>query len=246
MARWGRTTDIEYIYRAYLDDHGRVQRSTVQGPGHKEVDYAGRRDARHALLMPVTDNNMLGEASDTPLRFQLAPRIVALDDHSREQVMDDAPVTYLVAAKELEREGKLRRFGVQAGENVSDVRNYAHFEYNASHANSALAVAIHLKNGRAYSSDLGRLDLAIGRDGWVRTTVELPPNTTLEAVSAIELRCIVVQPSKNQPFAHSGRCRIERVSKAFFLDSQYVPGPNFWELQNSVTLDSGQSLVFRR
>jgi hypothetical protein len=196
--------------------------------------------------MPVTDNNMLGEASDTPLRFQLAPRIVALDDHSREQVMDDAPVTYLVAAKELEREGKLRRFGVQAGENVSDVRNYAHFEYNASHANSALAVAIHLKNGRAYSSDLGRLDLAIGRDGWVRTTVELPPNTTLEAVSAIELRCIVVQPSKNQPFAHSGRCRIERVSKAFFLDSQYVPGPNFWELQNSVTLDSGQSLVFRR
>src|SRR6185503_13460171 len=110
-----------------------------------------------------------------------------------------------------------------AGENISDPRNYAYFEYKANHNNSAFAVAVHLKNGRAYSSDLGRLDLAISRDGWVRTTVELPPNTPPDDVTAIELRCMVAQPAKNEPFAHSGTCRIERVSKAFFLTEDYVP-----------------------
>ena len=189
--------------------------------------------------MPVTDNNMVAEAADVPLRFQLAPQVVNLD-YSREQVMDDAPITYLVMAKELEREGKLRPFGVQAEEKISDPRNYAYFEYRAVHNKSALAIAVHLRNGRAYSSDLGRLDLAIGRDGWVRTAVELPPGTKPDSVVAVELRCLVAQPARNEPFAHSGRCQFDRVSKAFFLDQKYVPGASFgtwmrWSLSSPVS-----------
>jgi hypothetical protein len=245
MARWGRTTDIEYIYRAYLDSEGTVARSTVQAPGHKEADYTGKRDAAHPLLMPVTDNNMVAEVSDAPLRFQLAPDIVSLDSHSREQVMDDAPATYLVMAKELQREGKLRPFGVQAAEKISDPRNYAYFEYKAKHANSALTVAVHLKNGHAYSSDLGRLDYSIWRDGWVRTTVELPPGTKMEQIGAVEFRCLVAPPAKNEPFAHSGRCQLDRVSKAFFLNEEYAPAASFWKLDAPVTLKSGESASFQ-
>jgi hypothetical protein len=246
MARWGRATDIEYIYRAYLDKTGVVERSTVQGPEHKELEYTGRRDGAHALLMPVTDNNMVAEAASAPLRFQLAPQIVTLDRYSREQVMDDAPITYLVMAKELQREGKLRKFGVQAGENISDPRNYVYFEYIAAHTNSALSVAVHLKDGRAYSSDLGRLDLTIWRNGWARTAVELPPATGREDVAAVELRCVVKPPAKDESFAHSGRCQVERVNKGFFLDHNYVPGASFWKLDTPVSIESGQSAVFHQ
>jgi hypothetical protein len=245
MARWGRTTDIEYIYRVYLDDRGEVARRTVQGRDHKEVEYKGKQDGSHPLLMPMTDNNMMDEATVGTLRFQLSPHLVSLDQSSREQVMDDAPVTYAVSAKELERENKLRQFGVQSGENISDPRNYAYFEYLGTHHNSALAIAVHLENGRAYSSDLGRPDFTIARDGWVRTAVELPPGTKPAGISGIELRCSVALPAKNEPLPHSGRCRIDRVSKTFFLDEQYVPGAAFWKLEDPVTLDSGQSAVFR-
>jgi hypothetical protein len=159
--------------------------------------------------------------------------------------MDKAPVTYLVAAKELQREGKLRPFGDQAGERISDPRNYAYVEYKAAHTNSALTVSMHLKDGRAFSSDLGRLDYAISRDGWVRTTVEMPPGTTRENIAAIELRCVVAPPAKGESFAHSGRCRVERVGKAFFLNQQYSPGTPFWTLEKALTISSGQSMIFR-
>ena len=245
MARWGRTTDIEYIYRAYLDNSGKVVRSTVQGRDHKELEYAGKREDSHPLLMPVTDNNMVDEAADLPLRFQLAPRIVSLETYSREQIMDEFPAAYLVSAKELQREAKLRPFGDQAGEKISDPRNYVYFEYKATHTNSALAVAIQLKDGRAFSSDLGRLDYTITRDGWVRTAVELPPNTTPLNIAGVELRCMVAPPEKNQSFAHSGRCQVDRVNKAFFLDLEYKPRPPFWKMETPVLLPSGQSATFR-
>jgi hypothetical protein len=245
MARWGRTTDIEYIYRVYLDNSGKVVRSTIQGREHKEIEYTGKRDSGHPLLMPVTDNNMVDEATEAPLRFQFAPQIVSLENSSREKTMDDVPATYLVAAKELQREGKLRPFGDQAGEKISEPRNYAYFEYKARHTNSALTVAVHLKDGRAFSSDLGRLDYAIARDGWVRTTVELPPNTTPLNIAAVELRCVVAPPAKNASFAHSGRCQIDRVNKAFFLDLEYKPRPSFWKMEKPILLPSGQSATFR-
>lgn len=247
MARWGRTTDIEYIYRVYLDAAGAVGRTTVQARDHQELEYTGAREGTRAMLMPVTDNNMVAEAVGVPLRFQLAPAILSLDRAAREQVMDDNPLTYLVMAKELEREAKLRPFGVQAGEKISDPRNYMYFEYRAVHANSALAVGVHLKAGRAFSSDLGRLDYAIGRDGWVRTTVELPPDTQPSDIAAFELRCLVAAPPKDEPLAHSGVCTVERVSKAFFLDrSTYAPAKSVWSLDTAVSLRSGESAVFPR
>src|SRR5439155_10800754 len=64
MARWGRTTDVEYVYKAYLNQDGSLRRATIQGRGHQEIEFDGRRDGTHPLLIPVTDNNMVsGEAT---------------------------------------------------------------------------------------------------------------------------------------------------------------------------------------
>jgi hypothetical protein len=44
MARWGRTTDVEYIYRTWLDAAGEVTRATIQAEDHKEVAFRGQRE----------------------------------------------------------------------------------------------------------------------------------------------------------------------------------------------------------
>lgn len=105
MARWGRTTDIEYIYRVFLD----TDEATIQAKDHKEVPFRGKRVGRHPFLIPSTDNNMVSDEGTSPIRYQMAPLIADLSRHSREEVMDEHPLTYRVAAEELEREHKLAR-----------------------------------------------------------------------------------------------------------------------------------------
>ena len=39
MARWGRTTDVEYVYRAFLNADGSLRRATIQVEGHKEKEF---------------------------------------------------------------------------------------------------------------------------------------------------------------------------------------------------------------
>ena len=203
MARWGRTTDIEYVYRVLPGG-----RAIVQGPDHKDLDFTGKHEGSHPLLMPVTNNNMIGEAKDSPLRFQLTPVLVDLQNASRETVMDSHPATYEVMAKELDREGKVRAFGTVEGQDISDVRNYAYVDYLASHTRSGMTVNIALRDGRLFTSDLGVADYAITRDGWVRSTVELPPGTKPADVANVGFQCIV--PPKSTA---AGTCRLERVRK---------------------------------
>jgi hypothetical protein len=171
---------------------------------------------------------------------------VDLSTASREEVMDRNPITYELMSKELVREGKLREFGTVQGENISDIRNYAYVDYKASYRTSAFAVNITLKNGRSYSSTLGRIDYAISRPGWVRTTVELPPGTKVSDMEAIGFQCIVAPPAKQgEALAHSGTCTLERVSKMFFLDVQYRPGKSLLHLEKPVTIPAGQSILLR-
>lgn len=242
MARWGRTTDIEYVARVYPQ----TGKTIVQGPGHKDVEFHGAHDGLHALLMPTTNNNMIGEASGSPLRFQHAPVLVDLASGSRERVMDGAPHLYEVMTKELAREGKLRPFGAVAGENISDPRNYAYIEYRASHRDSAFAVTVFTTGGQGFSSHLGRIDYAIDRNGWVRTAVELPPGTRPHDIERVAFECVVPPPrEKEGKIAHSGQCRLERVGKAFFLDERYRPGASWLRVDEPRTVPTGTAVSFR-
>lgn len=235
MARWGRSTDIEYVYRVLPGG-----RAIVQGPDHKDMDFTGRYEGLHPLLMPVTNNNMIGEAKDSPLRFQLAPVLVDLQDASRETVMDSNPATYQVMAKELAREGKIRAFGTVEGQDISDVRNYAYVDYLAEHTRSGMTVTLVLRDGRLFSSDLGVADYAITRDGWVRSTVELPPGTKSSDIANVGFQCVL--PPKT---TGAGTCRLERVRKAFFLDAAFRPGTPWFSLNRSFTIPTGQGILLK-
>jgi CheY-like chemotaxis protein len=240
MARWGRTTDVEYVYRAFPG------RATIQAKDHKEVEFRGGRDGTHPLLMPITDNNMIGEADvSTPVRYQIAPVLVDLTGHSREEVMDQHPIAYEVMAKELQREGKLRPFGAVDHEKVSDPLNYLYFEMKLAKRESFVATLVRLKGDpRWYSSHLGHADFAIrtwtrgsaeSASGFVRTTVELPPGTKPEQISEIGFECIVPEKAESD-----SPCRVEAVTKAFFLDRDYRPGANVWTLQSAQEIAAGQ------
>jgi len=240
MARWGRTTDVEYVYRVSSG------RATIQAAGHKEVEFRGQRDGTHPLLMPITDNNMIGEAGvPTPIRYQIAPILVDLTGHSREEVIDQHPMAYEVMAKELQREGKLRPFGVVDGEKVSDPLNYLYFEIKLAKRESFVATLVHLKNDpRWYSSHLGHADFAIrtwtrnaaeSGGGFVRTTVELPPGTRPDQISELGFECIVPEKASSD-----SACRVEAVTKCFFLDRDYRPAPNLWTLAAPQDIAAGQ------
>lgn len=238
MARWGRTTDIEYIYRAWLDGEGEVQRATIQAEDHREVEFRGRREGAHPVLIPATRNNMVADEGTSPIRYQIPPALAGLTAHSREEVMDGRPITYRVAAQELEREGKLRPFGVVDGEKISDPRNYLTVEMKLANRDSAVAVYARLRGETLWrGSHLGRGDYAVWRDGWVRTTIELPPGTAPDRVEEFAFAC-VVPPAKPELLA--GTCRIEAVSKVFQLGANYVPGPGFFRLDRPFELSTGQ------
>lgn len=244
MARWGRTTDVEYLYKAFLDGNGTLTKATMQARNHQELEFTGKRDGAHPLLIPVTDNNMVAGDETSPVRYQIAPMLVDLTNHSREQVMDENPITYQVMAKELSRERKLRPYGVVDGEKISDPLNYLYFEYKATNTNGAVAVNVRLKNETRFkSSSLGRLDYAIARNGWVRTTVELPPGTKANQIAEIGFECLVAAPAGGQPIARSGNCHLESASKAFFLDAAAVPGPSIFSMHSPVDIPTGETAI---
>ncbi|HLK20058.1 MAG TPA: response regulator [Bryobacteraceae bacterium] len=245
MARWGRTTDVEYVYRAFLNTDGSIRKATIQVEDHKEQEFAGKRDGSHPLLMPVTDNNMIGEV-DQPnaVRYQIAPVLVNLAGHSREEVMDQHPMTYKIMAKELKREAKLRPFGTVDGEKISDPRNYLYFEMQLARSESSVATLVRLKgNPRWYSSHLGHADFAIrtwkrnaaeSPDGFVRTTVELPPGTKPEQIAEVGFECVVPEKAESD-----SACRVEAVTKCFFLDRDYTPDTNVWSSASPRDIPAG-------
>ena len=239
MARWGRTTDIEYIYRVWLDPAGRASRATIQAKDHKEVEYRGRREGAHPVLIPVTDNNMVAPDGSTPIRYQLAPVVVDLAGTSREAVMDAQPFTYRVMAQELAREGKLRPFGTVDGEKISDPRNYLYIEARVQNRDSRSAFLVRLKSERRWRvSHVGKIELAIERDGWVRSTVELPPATTPDRIAEFGFECLIKEKTP------TGACRIEEIGKLFFLDRDYRPSASFWSLKPAADVPAGEILTW--
>ena len=211
LPRWGRTTDVEYIYRAWLDAGGEVTRATIQAEDHKEVAFRGQREGSHPILIPSTDNNMVADQGTSPIRYQIPPYLMDLSAHSREQIMGEHPIACRVMAQELKRENKLRPFGTVDGEKASDPRNYLYIEAKVGNLDSGVAVLVRLRGeDRWLSSHLGRNDYAISRDGWVRTTVELPPGTKEPQIDEIGFECLVSNEDRPEP-PLVGTCRVEQL-----------------------------------
>ncbi len=239
MARWGRTADIEYTFRLWSG-----RRGTFQGKDHEELEFGGRREGAHPVLYVSTENNMVSDQGTATVRYQLAPVLVELGEHSRERVVDEHPWIYRVSADELKREEKLRLPGQVDGENISDPRNYLCLEMKL--ANDATGVAAMVRRtGEPFfrSSSLGRLDYSINRSGWVRTTIELPPGTRTADIGEIALACYMIPDDKGK-WPQLRPCRVEAVSKVFPLGPDYVPQASFWSLKEGMVIQPGEIRVF--
>jgi CheY-like chemotaxis protein len=246
MARWGRVTDIEYIYRVWLDAEGRPAKTLIQTKDHKDVPYEGEREGFHSLLIPITQNNMVAPLNGgrSAVRYQLAPVFADLSGGSRELVMDAAPFTYEVSVKELQREGKLRPHmaaprGPDEEEMISDPRNYLVIEAKLKVEDTVVQFLVRDQSSPTWvTSSMGQPENYIGRDGWVRAAIELPPQTLRTRVVEIGFECALFRDEKKGIRPKTGRCVVERLGRVFTLGHDYAPlvsvalPAGSWEMRN--------------
>lgn len=188
VARWGRSTDIEWVYDVVINADGRrAETGVIQAAGHKTLPFQGRYEGAHPILRTSTTNNMMAATGKSPFLFALTPlRETFPAKEPRESLMDDATWPHHIAASEMQREGKWEANPDPNTLAASDMRNYLQVNYQARLSPDAtLAVQARLKNGTVYLSNHGREGDAIGRSGWLRTTIELPKDTSPKDIVAI-------------------------------------------------------------
>ena len=253
MAQWGRTTDIEWIYRVEIDAQGhRVPGTGVfQSPLHGTTTFKGAYDGTHPLLQTCTLNNNVCDKvtlrqqtphqAPDPMRFALSTRDTRSATQPREHLMDLHPWTYQVMGREMVREGKVTDPvpdpSIPA---LADQRTYLYLALNQTpgDANVGLAVDVVLKADptTTYTSDHGQLGtlFAIHRSGPAATTVKLPPGTTAADIQSISVRR-VTPLIINGPVS-TASVDVTALDRAFFLASTYLPEPSFATLPLDVTV----------
>jgi hypothetical protein len=249
MGRWGRTTDIEYVYRVTLDEHDRILNEIFQDIEEKDHPFHGRKEDQHPFILDTSPNNDFTDTGYSPIQYRMVPVPVDLSQHSREEVMDRYPWTYRIMGEELEHEGKIRPFGVSAGAAIGDPRNYLYLEMNARNKESGLVVWVKLQGDpHSFSSHRGRLDLIISRNGWYRTTVELPPGTRADAIESITLECLDLRDPlliiMTENWTPTGESDLDAISKAFLLNSDYVPEASLLEVHQTMVFHPGDMYTF--
>ena len=252
MARWGRSTDIEWIYRVTLNPQGNIVSEFYQAPNHATLPFTGVKEGNHPLLQTATSNNNLTQVTDTALssgyRFFMDPSQTLPDNRAREVVMDENPWSYQIMAKELVREGKIEANPKPSTPEVSDQRNYLYIEIDkdttyatppASGNWVGTAVAVKLQGDhRWYTSNHDIPDWSIQRDIPAATTVELPPGTTTNDIESIKVFAVPVDSNPNDatPAPNDYTIHFTDINRAFFLDSNYLPGSSFIDWSGDVVL----------
>ncbi|WP_020577582.1 hypothetical protein [Actinopolymorpha alba] len=246
MARWGRTTDIEWVYALEVDAKGeRVPGSDVyQAPNHETKQFQGSYDGDHAQLQTCTSNNNMCDKVDNPLRFFPSALQTLPSGKAREYLMDVNPWTYLVMAKELIREGKVEAPspGTPSTPEVSDQRNYLYavVKKTTSAPNSGsswvgVALGVRLTSGETiYYSHHDTPNWSIQRDAPAATTVELPAGTTVADIAAITAHRVVVGTDTGASIQVTG------IDRAFLLGTDYLPQPSFLTWSGGVTVTAAE------
>src|SRR6185436_13509384 len=174
MARWGRGTDIEWVYEIQLRD-GKIVEETYQGVNHEVKKFNGSRTGgQHPLLAVASDNNNFSDLACSDVRFAPLPVRADLNAATRESVMDRYPQTYRVMTEELQREHRIS--ATPTGINmIADPRDYFYIEASSEQAGAALGFDVQVAGlGEAFASDLLDARLRIDRSGNFRTAVRLP------------------------------------------------------------------------
>ena len=235
MARWGRTTDIEWIYRVEVDAAGHTVPGTAvfQSPNHGTAVFAGTYEGDHPLLQTCTLNNNVCDQVDDPMRFSLsATERLNASRQAREQVMDANPWTYRVMAQEARREGKVVAAPDPAQTVfIADPHDYLYVVVRKQTTGApnngifwvGLAIGVRLKGDPTiYRSDKGRHpDWSLQRDDPAATTVQLPPGTRPSDIAEIDAIRVPFGPDTGATVA------VQSVNRAFFLGARDEPRASF-------------------
>jgi hypothetical protein len=242
MARWGRTTDIEWVCEARIGAEGEAK-TIFQAANHKDTQFAGKFEADHPLMFVATVNNNFSDQGRSEMRF--APRPLPFDARtaSREEMMDRHPWTYRVMADEMIREDKITDER-KPGRSINDLRNYVYFDISSNQTGATLSVAVKLKGDPAWhASDWGIANYRIDRSGNFRTTALLPKRARLEEIEGIVARCDVKGDPRTQSELSqvpSASCDLRSVNKIFVLDDDYQPGASLKLSFQPIKLGSGE------
>ncbi|MDA0138492.1 endonuclease/exonuclease/phosphatase family protein [Solirubrobacter deserti] len=241
MARWGRTTDIEWLYRVKVDAAGNAIAGEFHGLNHVTTPFTGLKEGDHPLLEVNSSNNNMTQvtnlAETSGYRFFLDTSRTLPAGRTREAAMDAEPWTYQVMAKEMLREGRLEATSNPATVEVSDQRNYLWLELEKTGAPVTLAAKV---DGVWYRADHLQPGWSIERDGSAATTIELPAGTTEADVE--EIKAILV------PTATRTEAVFRAVNRGFFLGEDYLPLPSFVQWRGTVNLTAAapEATVWQR
>ena len=217
MSRWGRTTDIEWIYWVKIDSGGNILENYFQGPGHSTSPFLGIRVNDHPILKTVTLNNMVSDVGISDYKFFLSPERSKGEDYSRETLMDNDPWTYKIMVEEMINEGKYESPADPFTVEVSDARNYLYLEFNSLMEGSDLRLTfgVKLKDNSIwyYSVHNDPAVQAVNGEGWRRTTIELPEGTPINDLDSLK-----IMGSSYWIFT----IILEDLSKIFMLNDDYT------------------------
>src|SRR5712691_3751818 len=155
LARWGRGTDIEWIYQFRVRGQ-KIVEETYQGVRHETKVFNGTRTGgSHPLLAVASDNNNFSDLACSTVRFAPLPIHARLEAATRESVMDMYPQTYRVMTEELLREHRISATPADIN-TIADPREYFYIEAASEQTGAALAFDVKVaEQQRIFSSDMG-------------------------------------------------------------------------------------------
>jgi hypothetical protein len=211
MARWGRASDIEWVYEFKSRD-GKIIEEKYQGVSHATKVFRGQRiNGTHPVLGVASDNNNFSDELQSPVKFALAPVQADLTTATRESLMDLNPWSYRLVAEELVREGKIKTI-LTDPDTIADPREYLYVDVHAKQNGAAISVEVIGQNqGVMAQSDLGDPRLRIDRGGNFRTAIRMNSKLLIQSVT---VRC----------FSNDGRaCEDVAVMRVSALSRDFKP-----------------------
>jgi hypothetical protein len=240
FARWGRGTDIEWVYEIRVRA-GKIVAETFQGVQHETKHFGGQRTGgEHPLLAVASDNNNFSDLACSAVRFAPLPVSARLEAATRESVMDLYPATYRAMTEELQREGRIGDSPSDIN-TVADPREYLYVEAASEQEGAAIAFDVKLK-GRpdVFKSDMGEPRLRIERGGYYRTAVRLPKGFAPDSVESITARC-----HPHPATASGGTCRRLKLVRVLILRPDFTPQSLPLQAQPEAPLAAGETRTFR-
>ena len=240
LSRWGRGTDIEWVYEARFRD-GKIIEETYQGVQHETKHFTGARaGGTHPLLAVASDNNNFSDLGCSAVRFAPLPVRARLETATRESVMDLFPQTYRVMTEELTREKRISETPTDIN-TIADPREYLYIEATSQQAGTAIAFDVRVAGqSKIFATDMGEPRLRIDRSGYFRTAVRLPKGIAPSAVESVTARC-----EARATAAGEKSCAHLKVARVLMLDQNYMPQTLPLEIQPESSLMPGETKTFK-